>query len=163
VSSPNLSSQSTSYASQDAIEANCRENREVLLNSILLYLRLTKPAFLCNQHLCSPALASSGADGAESGAMAAMKVQMTLTKPVTFVTGNPKKLEEVKMILGQAIPFQSLKLDCKFAGRYHSHILSCNHFVVSVLACFSGFRVLGFGTGLQDDHQERRAFHCSKH
>lgn len=45
--------------------------------------------------------------------MAAMKVQMTLTKPVTFVTGNAKKLEEVKMILGQAIPFQSLKLDRK--------------------------------------------------
>ncbi|KAG0616382.1 hypothetical protein M758_5G110400 [Ceratodon purpureus] len=43
--------------------------------------------------------------------MAAMKVQMTLTKPVTFVTGNAKKLEEVKMILGQAIPFQSVKLD----------------------------------------------------
>jgi inosine/xanthosine triphosphate pyrophosphatase family protein len=38
---------------------------------------------------------------------------MTLTKPVTFVTGNAKKLEEVKMILGQSIPFQSLKLDCK--------------------------------------------------
>ncbi len=45
--------------------------------------------------------------------MAATKVQMTLTKPVTFVTGNAKKLEEVKMILGQSIPFQSLKLDCK--------------------------------------------------
>lgn len=45
--------------------------------------------------------------------MAATKVQMTLTKPVTFVTGNAKKLEEVKMILGQSIPFQSLKLDRK--------------------------------------------------
>lgn len=45
--------------------------------------------------------------------MAALRVQMTLTKPVTFVTGNAKKLEEVKMILGQAIPFRSLKLDCK--------------------------------------------------
>ncbi|GKF61092.1 inosine triphosphate pyrophosphatase [Tanacetum coccineum] len=32
-------------------------------------------------------------------------------KPVTFVTGNAKKLEEVKVILGQSIPFQSLKLD----------------------------------------------------
>ncbi|GJY59028.1 inosine triphosphate pyrophosphatase [Tanacetum coccineum] len=31
--------------------------------------------------------------------------------PVTFVTGNAKKLEEVKVILGQSIPFQSLKLD----------------------------------------------------
>ncbi|KAL7612282.1 hypothetical protein Lser_V15G09468 [Lactuca serriola] len=31
--------------------------------------------------------------------------------PVTFVTGNAKKLEEVKVILGQSIPFQSLKLE----------------------------------------------------
>ncbi|KAI7747614.1 hypothetical protein M8C21_024609, partial [Ambrosia artemisiifolia] len=31
--------------------------------------------------------------------------------PVTFVTGNAKKLEEVKLILGQSIPFHSLKLD----------------------------------------------------
>uniref|UniRef100_A0A7C9CNW3 Inosine triphosphate pyrophosphatase n=1 Tax=Opuntia streptacantha TaxID=393608 RepID=A0A7C9CNW3_OPUST len=36
---------------------------------------------------------------------------LVLAKPVTFVTGNPKKLEEVKAILGQSIPFQSLKLD----------------------------------------------------
>uniref|UniRef100_A0A803MN12 Inosine triphosphate pyrophosphatase n=1 Tax=Chenopodium quinoa TaxID=63459 RepID=A0A803MN12_CHEQI len=36
---------------------------------------------------------------------------LMLPKPVTFVTGNPKKLEEVKAILGQSIPFQSLKLD----------------------------------------------------
>ncbi|OMO53019.1 Ham1-like protein [Corchorus capsularis] len=34
-----------------------------------------------------------------------------LSRPVTFVTGNAKKLEEVKDILGQSIPFQSLKLD----------------------------------------------------
>ncbi|KAL9265379.1 Senescence-specific cysteine protease SAG39-like protein, partial [Drosera capensis] len=34
----------------------------------------------------------------------------TLLRPVTFVTGNPKKLEEVKAILGNSIPFQSLKL-----------------------------------------------------
>ncbi|KVI00323.1 Ham1-like protein [Cynara cardunculus var. scolymus] len=33
------------------------------------------------------------------------------SRPVTFVTGNAKKLEEVKVILGQSIPFQSLKLD----------------------------------------------------
>ncbi|KAI3743110.1 hypothetical protein L1987_60813 [Smallanthus sonchifolius] len=31
--------------------------------------------------------------------------------PVTFVTGNAKKLEEAKSSLGQLIPFQSLKLD----------------------------------------------------
>lgn len=34
-----------------------------------------------------------------------------LSRPVTFVTGNAKKLEEVKAILGNSIPFQSLKLD----------------------------------------------------
>ncbi|KAM7485499.1 hypothetical protein LguiA_001508 [Lonicera macranthoides] len=34
-----------------------------------------------------------------------------LSRPVTFVTGNSKKLEEVRAILGQSIPFQSLKLD----------------------------------------------------
>ncbi|XP_021290084.1 inosine triphosphate pyrophosphatase isoform X2 [Herrania umbratica] len=34
-----------------------------------------------------------------------------VSRPVTFVTGNAKKLEEVKTILGQSIPFQSLKLD----------------------------------------------------
>ncbi|XP_047315669.1 inosine triphosphate pyrophosphatase [Impatiens glandulifera] len=36
---------------------------------------------------------------------------LVLSRPVTFVTGNPKKLEEVKAILGQSIPFQSIKLD----------------------------------------------------
>ncbi|GAB2295376.1 hypothetical protein Dimus_029547 [Dionaea muscipula] len=36
---------------------------------------------------------------------------LVLSRPVTFVTGNPKKLEEVKAILGNSIPFQSLKLD----------------------------------------------------
>ncbi|XP_043718959.1 inosine triphosphate pyrophosphatase [Telopea speciosissima] len=36
---------------------------------------------------------------------------VVLTRPVTFVTGNSKKLEEVKSILGNSIPFQSLKLD----------------------------------------------------
>ncbi|RRT44284.1 hypothetical protein B296_00047154 [Ensete ventricosum] len=34
-----------------------------------------------------------------------------LPRPVTFVTGNAKKLEEVRAILGPSIPFQSLKLD----------------------------------------------------
>lgn len=37
---------------------------------------------------------------------------LVLPRPVTFVTGNAKKLEEVRAILGQSIPFQSLKLDC---------------------------------------------------
>ncbi|KAL2641874.1 hypothetical protein R1flu_009461 [Riccia fluitans] len=40
-----------------------------------------------------------------------MGVRMQLSSPVTFVTGNSKKLEEVKMILGQTIPFRSVKLD----------------------------------------------------
>lgn len=38
---------------------------------------------------------------------------VVLPRPVTFVTGNAKKLEEVRAILGQSIPFQSLKLDCE--------------------------------------------------
>ncbi|KAK7855307.1 inosine triphosphate pyrophosphatase [Quercus suber] len=37
---------------------------------------------------------------------------LVLPRPVTFVTGNAKKLEEVRAILGNSIPFQSLKLDC---------------------------------------------------
>lgn len=45
-----------------------------------------------------------------AGATASVR-GLVLPKPVTFVTGNPKKLEEVKAILGQSIPFQSLKLD----------------------------------------------------
>ncbi|KAL5702568.1 hypothetical protein ACHQM5_027770 [Ranunculus cassubicifolius] len=36
---------------------------------------------------------------------------LVLSRPVTFVTGNAKKLEEVKSILGNSIPFHSLKLD----------------------------------------------------
>ncbi|CAN6476943.1 unnamed protein product [Victoria cruziana] len=40
-----------------------------------------------------------------------MESPLVLSKPVTFVTGNAKKLEEVRAILGHYIPFQSLKLD----------------------------------------------------
>ncbi|XP_011073764.1 inosine triphosphate pyrophosphatase [Sesamum indicum] len=36
---------------------------------------------------------------------------VVLSHPVTFVTGNAKKLEEVRAILGNSIPFRSLKLD----------------------------------------------------
>ncbi|KAI8537890.1 hypothetical protein RHMOL_Rhmol09G0059200 [Rhododendron molle] len=36
---------------------------------------------------------------------------LVLLRPVTFVTGNAKKLEEVRAILGHSIPFHSLKLD----------------------------------------------------
>ncbi|KAK8577734.1 hypothetical protein V6N13_028000 [Hibiscus sabdariffa] len=43
--------------------------------------------------------------------MAAASRAVIVSRPVTFVTGNAKKLEEVKTILGQSIPFQSLKLD----------------------------------------------------
>lgn len=39
---------------------------------------------------------------------------IALSRPVTFVTGNAKKLEEVRAILGNSIPFQSLKLDCMY-------------------------------------------------
>eukprot|EP00271_Cylindrocystis_brebissonii_P007222 TRINITY_DN20507_c0_g1_i1.p1 TRINITY_DN20507_c0_g1~~TRINITY_DN20507_c0_g1_i1.p1 ORF type:complete len:194 (+),score=17.78 TRINITY_DN20507_c0_g1_i1:160-741(+) len=43
--------------------------------------------------------------------MAALRTVMQLSKPITFVTGNERKLEEVKMILGDVIPFQSCKID----------------------------------------------------
>ncbi|KAK9160152.1 hypothetical protein Syun_006493 [Stephania yunnanensis] len=46
--------------------------------------------------------------------MAASMKGLVLSRPVTFVTGNAKKLEEVRAILGQSIPFNSLKLDCTF-------------------------------------------------
>ncbi|KAL4275765.1 Inosine triphosphate pyrophosphatase [Arachis hypogaea] len=36
---------------------------------------------------------------------------LVLSRPVTFVTGNAKKIDEVRAILGRSIPFQSLKLD----------------------------------------------------
>ncbi|GFS42200.1 inosine triphosphate pyrophosphatase family protein [Actinidia rufa] len=36
---------------------------------------------------------------------------LVLSRPVTFVTGNAKKLEEVRAILGHSIPFHFLKLD----------------------------------------------------
>lgn len=39
---------------------------------------------------------------------------VVLLQPVTFVTGNAKKLEEVRAILGNSIPFRSLKLDRTF-------------------------------------------------
>lgn len=45
--------------------------------------------------------------------MAAAPRGLVLSRPVTFVTGNAKKLEEVRAILGNSIPFKSLKLDRK--------------------------------------------------
>ncbi|CAN7058098.1 unnamed protein product [Brassica rapa subsp. trilocularis] len=44
-------------------------------------------------------------------AAAAAKAAVVLPRPVSFVTGNAKKLEEVKAIIGSSIPFKSLKLD----------------------------------------------------
>ncbi|KGN56768.1 inosine triphosphate pyrophosphatase [Cucumis sativus] len=41
----------------------------------------------------------------------ATRIGLVLPQPVTFVTGNVKKLEEVRAILGNSIPFRSLKLD----------------------------------------------------
>ncbi|TVU30470.1 hypothetical protein EJB05_22096 [Eragrostis curvula] len=43
--------------------------------------------------------------------MAGTPAVRMLPKAVTFVTGNAKKLEEVRAILGTSVPFQSLKLD----------------------------------------------------
>ncbi|OAY55421.1 inosine triphosphate pyrophosphatase [Manihot esculenta] len=44
-------------------------------------------------------------------AEAAEAAKVVLTRPVTFVTGNAKKLEEVRAIVGQSIPLRSLKID----------------------------------------------------
>ncbi|KAI0530595.1 hypothetical protein KFK09_000140 [Dendrobium nobile] len=57
-------------------------------------------------HSASPS--SLPSQSSPSGNEGAMRV---LTRPVTFVTGNAKKLEEVRAILGNSIPFQSLRLD----------------------------------------------------
>ncbi|XP_023526105.1 inosine triphosphate pyrophosphatase [Cucurbita pepo subsp. pepo] len=43
--------------------------------------------------------------------VAASRIGLVLPRPVTFVTGNAKKLEEVRAILGNSVPFRSLKLD----------------------------------------------------
>jgi hypothetical protein len=52
-------------------------------------------------------------------AAAARASALMMSRPVTFVTGNAKKLEEVRAILGNSIPFQSLKLDCKLHSIWH--------------------------------------------
>ncbi|MQL73100.1 hypothetical protein Taro_005434 [Colocasia esculenta] len=52
---------------------------------------------------------SREATSSRTGAMATEA--RALLRPVTFVTGNAKKLEEVRAILGNSIPFRSLKLD----------------------------------------------------
>jgi hypothetical protein len=50
-----------------------------------------------------------------------------LPKAVTFVTGNAKKLEEVRAILGSSIPFQSLKLDREYLSHFPNPSLSPPH------------------------------------
>ena len=57
----------------------------------------------------SPTISRKRGKMAAAGASAS---GLILSRPVTFVTGNAKKLEEVRYILGQSIPFNSLKLDC---------------------------------------------------
>lgn len=47
--------------------------------------------------------------GATRNMAAAAKV--VIARPVTFVTGNAKKLEEVRAIIGKSIPLRSLKID----------------------------------------------------
>lgn len=57
-------------------------------------------------------------------AAAAAKAAVVLPRPVTFVTGNAKKLEEVKAIIGSSIPFKSLKLDRAYPPfRFQSRFL----------------------------------------
>ena len=66
------------------------------------------------------------------------------SKPIiTFVTGNAKKLEEVKMILGDSVPFQSVKIDCKLVmsetkidkKRSFLMFVGILHFFINVLVC----------------------------
>lgn len=66
--------------------------------------------------------------------MAAARVTasgLVMSRPVTFVTGNAKKLEEVRAILGQTIPFQSLKLDCNI----NNITLSLHLVFLSIFLC----------------------------
>lgn len=56
----------------------------------------------------------------ETQKMAAAKAAVVLPRPVTFVTGNAKKLEEVKAIIGNSIPFKSLKLDRAYSFQFLS-------------------------------------------
>lgn len=41
----------------------------------------------------------------------AAAAKVVIARPVTFVTGNAKKLEEVRAIIGKSIPLRSLKID----------------------------------------------------
>lgn len=82
----------------------------------------------------------------ETQKMAAAKAVVVLPRPVTFVTGNAKKLEEVKAIIGNSIPFKSLKLDRAYSFQFlsfeitvfspylESHCLNC---VFLELQCLS--------------------------
>jgi hypothetical protein len=70
---------------------------------------------------------------------------LVLPRPVTFVTGNAKKLEEVRAILGQSIPFQSLKLDCNTTLSlqyfiYVAYLYSC----ISSVVYLKNLLILGF-------------------
>jgi hypothetical protein len=59
-------------------------------------------------------LGSSTAFAKTASRLPGRAISAKLAQPVTFVTGNAKKLEEVKSIIGGKIPFKSIKLDCKF-------------------------------------------------
>ena len=75
-------------------------------------------------------------------AAAARASALMMSRPVTFVTGNAKKLEEVRAILGNSIPFQSLKLDCKLHSIYSlSLYLSLSLSLKEFIYLFSYFAV----------------------
>lgn len=71
---------------------------------------------------------------------------LVLPRPVTFVTGNAKKLEEVRAILGQSIPFQSLKLDCNntlsLQSFFHPACLSFELLITTLLLSILSFFLL---------------------
>ncbi|GER34791.1 inosine triphosphate pyrophosphatase family protein [Striga asiatica] len=61
---------------------------------------------------------------------------VVLSQPVTFVTGNAKKLEEVRTILGNSIPFRSVKLDRTLL--FHALIVSPFSFARDILPELQG-------------------------
>jgi hypothetical protein len=48
---------------------------------------------------------------------------MSALRPVVFVTGNAKKLEEVIAIIGNSVPLISRKIDRMFVIRWEAALL----------------------------------------
>lgn len=66
-----------------------------------------------HKKLCSPVFLPRSSSVSSLSHPALMMAAGRVLKPVTFVTGNAKKLEEVQAIFGSSIPLKSKKLDCE--------------------------------------------------